>query len=150
MQVPDSSTASDVKFDKRVAVLEEKLHLIVNVNHLGISGSKGNSTPENTGNTTIIGSLVSCATGLLSGIDVIGPSGTDVNWPSMYKLTTGVSSAGSGSEWARLSTTLAGSQLDVKQGSPTTVPRPPHRVLRGSRRDDDSSRSMKVQAVARR
>ena len=81
----------------------------------------------------------------MSGID----AGTDVNCPPLSKVATGVS-AGSGSQWARLSAALAGSQLDVKPGSPTIVARPTRRVLHGSRRDDDSSGSIKVQAVARR
>ena len=60
-----------------------------------------------------MGSLVSFATGLVSGIDASGPSGTNVNWPLLSKVTTDVSSASSGSEWVRLSAALAGSQLDV-------------------------------------
>ena len=38
----------------------------------------------------------------------------------------------------------------MKQGSPTTIPRSARRMLRGSRRYDDSSRLKKVQAMARR
>ena len=38
----------------------------------------------------------------------------------------------------------------MKQGYPTTVPRSARRMLRGSRRYDDSSRLMKIQAMARR
>ena len=135
MQIPDPSTASDVKSDKRVAALEEKLDLIVK--HLGISGAKGNSTPENTGSRTVMGSLVSFATGPVSSIDASGPSRTDVQlvaavqsnyWCQQCRFRLGMGKV------------IAGSQLDVKQGnSPTTVPRPTRQVLHGSRRDDDSS-----------
>ena len=147
MHDPDPPTVSDVKSDKRVAALEDKFDLIVR--HLGISGSKDNSTTENTSSTTVMGSLVSFATGPVSRIDASGSSGTDVNWPPLFKATTDVG-AGSGSERARVSAALADSQLGAKQDASTTVQRLTRRVLRGSRRDDDSSGSMKVQPVARR
>ena len=121
-----------------------KKKFVLIVRHIRIFGSKGNSTPENTSSAAVMGLLVSFATGPVSGIDVGGPSRTDVNWPPLSKVTTDVS-AGSCSEWARLSD----SQLDAKQDSPTTDPRSTRRVVRGSRRDDDSSGPMEIQAVVR-
>ena len=96
MHVPDIPTASDDKSDKRVVALEEKLDLIVR--HLGISGCKGNQLDyRKYQQQTVMGSLVSFATGPVSGIDDCDPSGIDGNWLPLAKVNTGVS-AGSGSK----------------------------------------------------